>query len=73
MMAFQAEGAVSLEDEIINISEVVLRYEFKKLTNSDNVEAMLGEDGLMVFMDMEVHEELVDACIAREIVNRIQN
>ena len=44
----------------------------KKLTNSDNVEAMLGEDGLMVFMDMEVREELVDACIAREIVNRIQ-
>ena len=30
VMAFQAEGAVSLEDEIINISEVVLRYEFKK-------------------------------------------
>ena len=72
VMAFQAEGAVSLEDEIINISEVVLRYEFKKLTNSDNVEAMLGEDGLMIFMDMEVREELVDACIAREIVNRIQ-
>ncbi|CAL6305181.1 unnamed protein product [Bathycoccus prasinos] len=72
VMAFQTDGAISLEDEMIDISEVVLRYEFKNLANSDNIEAILGEDGLMILMDMEVHEELVDACIAREIVNRIQ-
>ena len=72
VMAFQTDGAISLEDEMIDISEVVLRYEFKNLANSNNIEAILGEDGLMILMDMEVHEELVDACIAREIVNRIQ-
>jgi len=72
VMAFQADEAITIEDEIINIGEVVLRYEFKDLSTSDNVEAILGEDGLMILMDMEVHEELLDACIAREIVNRIQ-
>ena len=37
VMAFQTDGAISLEDEMIDISEVVLRYEFKNLANSDNI------------------------------------
>lgn len=72
LLGFQTEGKIKIHDEIINLNEVVLSYEFKIFEKMDNVEAVAGEDGLMVLMDMEIREELFDACIAREIVNRTQ-
>jgi len=71
---FQKDGRLVIEGHELHTNDIIVRHEFKAPcgVGEDEIDAALGEDGIMVVMELKVDDTLMDAGTAREMVNRVQ-
>lgn len=70
---FQQNGQIHFLGHEVTISEVAIRYEFKdKNELGEDVDAAMGDSGIMVILELHVDDSLLYAGLAREIVSKIQ-
>jgi len=74
ILSIQTEGMVHIEGYDMSLDDLIIKHEFQLSdgTSDGDFEAAHGDEGVMVVMDLTVDDTLMEAGIAREVVNRVQ-
>ena len=74
LRSFQKTGACVIDGYPLSRDDITIKFEFFTSVGVDNknIDAALGEDDVMVIIDLATDQQLLDCGAARELVNRIQ-
>ncbi|KAL5726224.1 isoleucine--tRNA ligase [Ranunculus cassubicifolius] len=71
ILTFEKAGEVTCAGHCLKLSDIKIVREFKRPENNTEIDAA-GDGDVLVVLDLGVDESLVEAGMAREIVNRVQ-